>query len=616
MRWLWLPLGAGLLALVAWLVFRDTLLDQIWSAAAAKAKDKGYLLSCKERGFSGLMEVRIVGLTLTWATGSGAPAPPPRLLYIKELQAKPDLYSWLLGKPGLSKFHASGIRIQAFRLAGCNNIEGLLPSPKAHPNEVTSKKDRIQTTDPELRWYRPIRQILDRIPSDLLVQDLDGIYRTDSMNLRVQVARFSANGPRYQTTFTLNEKGWSSGTQMQVQRATLALDQWRMRGGNLEFEVQGQAPVFHAVHPRLSVDPVRVQNASGILKGRIGPDFVELDSSSTLRLHRLQSRFYARWTQGTSPAMDLRWSTAWTPSTDFLASLPRGIFRGVQGMRAKGSLRFVFSLQLEDKSPEACRFYSKLEDRGFRITQMGAVDLAKMSRPFEHLIHLNDRPVRTRILGPSDPYFAPLSQIPFTVQQAIMTGEDGDFYHHRGFYAEAFRRSIALNYRKGRFARGGSTLTMQLVKNVFLSPRKTIARKAEELLLTWIIEHQKLTSKARMMEVYLNVIEFGNNIWGIREATRYYFGKEPSELTPIESVFLAGLVPRPRVLQYLVEANGDVSTRNGHFVAIRDRFVRRGWLPPEDSNRVRVGLRMEAYRHRLPVDSTELQDLGEEDELD
>jgi membrane peptidoglycan carboxypeptidase len=245
---------------------------------------------------------------------------------------------------------------------------------------------------------------------------------------------------------------------------------------------------------------------------------------------------------------------------------------------------------------------------------MGVTNLAKMNTAFAHTVTQNGVPLRTLWVGPENPLYTPLQQIPMSMQQAIMTGEDGDFYHHQGFYPEAFRRSIAQNYRKGKFARGGSTITMQLVKNVFLNPRKTIARKAEELLITWIIENQRITSKARMIEVYLNVIEFGSNVWGIGEASRHYFGKHPSALEPIESVFLAGLVPRPRVFQNLLEPDGSVSSKNGNFIAIRNRFVRRGLLPQEDSNRVHVGLLRSVYRHLQPMDSATLaKELLEED---
>lgn len=139
---------------------------------------------------------------------------------------------------------------------------------------------------------------------------------------------------------------------------------------------------------------------------------------------------------------------------------------------------------------------------------------------------------------------------------------------------------------------------MQLVKNVFLNPRKTLTRKAEEIFITWIIENKKITSKKRMMEVYLNVIEFGNNIWGIGEASRFYFGKHPSQLTNKECVFIASLVPRPRVYQNLIQSDGSVSPSNWNFTAIQNRFIKKGLLSEGDTSRHIPTLRSK-LRHNL-----------------
>ncbi|MFM8316926.1 MAG: biosynthetic peptidoglycan transglycosylase, partial [Bacteroidota bacterium] len=182
----------------------------------------------------------------------------------------------------------------------------------------------------------------------------------------------------------------------------------------------------------------------------------------------------------------------------------------------------------------------------------------------------------------------------------VMYSEDAGFYSHKGFYLRAFRESIVQNFKKGKFARGGSTISMQLVKNVFLNHRKTLTRKAEEIFITWIIENKKITSKKRMMEVYLNVIEFGNNIWGIGEASRYYFGKHPSQLTNKECVFIASLVPRPRVYQNLIQSDGTVSPNNWNFTAIQNRFLGKGILSKDDTSRLLPTLRFKLRQNLAP----------------
>src|SRR5699024_10541060 len=127
---------------------------------------------------------------------------------------------------------------------------------------------------------------------------------------------------------------------------------------------------------------------------------------------------------------------------------------------------------------------------------------------------------------------------------------------HEGFVPKAIKASIATNFKERAFKRGGSTISMQLVKNVFLKREKTLARKVEEMLIVWLIEHNNIITKERMFEVYLNIIEWGNNVYGIGEAARYYFLKDPAQLNVGESIFLASIVPRPKSGLYRFDANG------------------------------------------------------------
>jgi membrane peptidoglycan carboxypeptidase len=99
---------------------------------------------------------------------------------------------------------------------------------------------------------------------------------------------------------------------------------------------------------------------------------------------------------------------------------------------------------------------------------------------------------------------------------------------------------------------------MQLVKNAFLSRQKTLTRKVEETLIVWMIENKHIISKSRMLEVYFNIIEWGNGVYGIGEAARYYFGKSPAELTLGESIYLASIVPKPKAGLYAFQPDGSL----------------------------------------------------------
>jgi membrane peptidoglycan carboxypeptidase len=187
------------------------------------------------------------------------------------------------------------------------------------------------------------------------------------------------------------------------------------------------------------------------------------------------------------------------------------------------------------------------------------------------------------MVGPENPNFRSLDQIPDYLKYAIMTSEDGAFYYHHGFIPDAIRESIITNLKQKRFARGGSTISMQLVKNVFLNRNKTITRKLEEMLITWLIEYERLVSKDRMLEVYLNVIETGPGVYGMTEAARYYFNKEVKNLTLAESIFLASIVPRPKAFKYSFTEEGKLQPYlENYYSLVSSKMLAKGWITPED----------------------------------
>jgi membrane peptidoglycan carboxypeptidase len=154
------------------------------------------------------------------------------------------------------------------------------------------------------------------------------------------------------------------------------------------------------------------------------------------------------------------------------------------------------------------------------------------------------------MVGPENPDFRPLDQIPAFLRNAVLISEDGAFFGHKGFLLGPIKDSIAANLREKRFVRGASTISMQLVKNLYLNRQKTIARKFEEMIITWLMEENRLVSKERMYEIYLNIIEWGPLVYGAQEAARFYFDKDVADLTLAEAIFMASIVPRPRLFMY------------------------------------------------------------------
>ena len=149
------------------------------------------------------------------------------------------------------------------------------------------------------------------------------------------------------------------------------------------------------------------------------------------------------------------------------------------------------------------------------------------------------------VVGPRNPRWTPYRAIPAALKKAVVASEDANFYSHEGVDYEAIGEAIKTDWRKGKFVHGGSTITQQLAKNLFLTREKTVIRKVKEFVLARRMDDA--LSKSRILELYLNVVELGPMVYGVGHAAHYYFGKHPSALTVRECAFLASMLPGPKI---------------------------------------------------------------------
>lgn len=148
------------------------------------------------------------------------------------------------------------------------------------------------------------------------------------------------------------------------------------------------------------------------------------------------------------------------------------------------------------------------------------------------------------VVGPKNPRWTPLKRISPYLRAAVVAGEDQKFYRHKGFDFAALREAALRDLEERRFAAGGSTITQQLAKNLYLSREKSLLRKLREALIARELERH--LSKRRILELYLNVVELGPGVWGAEHGARFYFGKGASALNPKEAAFLAAMLPGPQ----------------------------------------------------------------------
>jgi membrane peptidoglycan carboxypeptidase len=152
-------------------------------------------------------------------------------------------------------------------------------------------------------------------------------------------------------------------------------------------------------------------------------------------------------------------------------------------------------------------------------------------------------PHRPINVSPASADFISLRDVPPLFVRTLLLAEDSDFFGHRGIDLRELPRAVLTNWSRGTAARGASTITQQLAKNLFLSRDKQLGRKLEELAITFLLE--SALGKDRILEIYLNIIEWGPNLHGLRPAAHTYFGREPQELTPAQMAFLVSIIPGP-----------------------------------------------------------------------
>lgn len=253
-----------------------------------------------------------------------------------------------------------------------------------------------------------------------------------------------------------------------------------------------------------------------------------------------------------------------------LAALPAEIFPKIHGFKLDGKFAVDLSVVIDRTDLEATGVYGSVGIDGCKVLGAPeAMSAVRLDMPFDHTVLIKPGEELKLTIGPANPDFAPIAEISPHLVASLLTTEDNGFFKHRGIVPSQIREALRKNVERGYFRLGASTITMQMVKNVLLAREKTLARKLQELFLTWYLERS--LDKDRILEIYLNAIEFGPRIYGIGRAARHYFGKKAKDLTPRESAFFSSILPSPK-RRYVHFCNGAPNDRWEKYL---DRILRR-----------------------------------------
>lgn len=602
---------------------REIFLQKAIAKAKAKAK-KDYNLNVQigSAYFSGLSTVSLNDITVV-------PYQRDSLLTIRKFEVSVKLIPLVFGDIKLSEVLLENAHLNLTSIKGVKNFDFLFKKKK----DTTQQKNK---GDLSVLANNLMNQVLYKIPDNLDVKNFLVSFTSDSDRLQLLTQTARINDGRLTSTIKVNnnEATWHFAGKMHpsdkdidvslyaegkkveipmlakhhltVNFDTVTTRLQKVENSNGITRIYGSWSVRNLLisQPRLSSSNIVLPSGSIDASVFVGKNYVSLDSSSVIHIKKLTIKPYIKYQLNPVKIYTVKINTDWLNAQDVFSSLPQGMFDSLDGIQVSGKLKYHLHVFLDSSNPDDVQFESSLDNQGFKVLKYGKTDLSRLNTDFVYTPYEFGKPMPARYIGRNNPDFTPLEDISPNLRYAVMTAEDPSFYTNHGFVVESFRRSIATDIKEKKFKRGGSTISMQLVKNAFLSREKTVARKIEEILIVWVIENGNVMSKNRMLEVYFNIIEWGNNVYGIGEASHYYFGKSPSELTVGESIYLASIVPHPKTGLYSFQPDGTLRPHLvNYFNLIGKLMAGHGWTPADSSGYGFYGVKLKESLRReiMPV---------------
>ena len=595
------------LSLLLLFLFRDSILQTAIAKIENKmAADYDTKLTIDKASFDGISAVQFQEINVV-------PNNADTLFSIEKVTTKINLFKLLFGTIQLEKLEMKNGFIQLVKNKNGRNFDAFLKR-KSVDNSPSENTNYAKSA------YQLLSRVLNLIPSEMQLENL--YFRMDDMGRKValKMNKLQLKEEALSTTIdvktnSISQKWNIKGTANPREKTAdlkffnsdhtkiivpylkerfgllssfdsihLNIAKIEMESGELHIDGFSSIANLTVKHPKIASKEVVVKKALFDYRFLFGEHFMAIDSSSTIQMNEVKIHPFAEYNTEEDTIYKLRVAIPKMKAQQFITSLPKGLFSHFEGMETQGNFEYKLDYKFVKNKPKQLVFESKLTKENLRILKYGEANLSKLNSEFTYRAMENGVPQRPILVGPSNPNYTPIDQITPYLQKAVLTCEDPSFFSHRGFINDAFKQSIIKNLKTKKFSRGASTISMQLVKNVFLTREKTLSRKLEEILLVYILENNHISSKQRMLEVYFNVIEWGPNVYGIGEAANFYFSKKPADLTLKECLFLASIVPKPKKFMYEFNTDGFLKAiENKKQTFISNLMLRRGLIMPDDT---------------------------------
>ena len=268
-----------------------------------------------------------------------------------------------------------------------------------------------------------------------------------------------------------------------------------------------------------------------------------------------------------------------TRCNDVVGAIPEDVLGSLAQFEWSGNWSALTHISLDSRELETTELTIRVRNLCQFETTPRWVRVERFQEPFRHRAVEPDESVFEMRTGPGTAYWVAFADISAFLPAAVISHEDGGFYQHGGFAPWAIRDALVRNLQEGRYVVGASTISMQLAKNLYLQREKTIARKVQEVILTWWLENA--LNKDEILELYFNVIEYGPSVYGLKYAAAYYFGREPIELSPAESAFLACMLPSPKSYHVSYERGTLTRSMKNRMRRLLEHMAKRERIGPE-----------------------------------
>lgn len=596
------------LLIIVFFVFRDAILRQAIKRVSAKMeRDYNSKFSVKEASFMGFSGVSLSQIILV-------PKNADTLFNIKKMKTSVSFWHLLFGDVQLGTLEIEDGFVQLVKNKNGKNFQAFLKNDDNKTKFSSGKRDYADFA------YRIISKTLDLVPTDMMVENLSFRLYDDSIKTTIKFQKLRLVNKELETSIKIQTNTFTQRWQingfadprnkkvdiyfsnidtgaikvpylderfnLKSSFKSIRLNIQNIDKSEGELHIEGIASIDNLMinHPKIASKDVIIKKAQFDYRFLLGSDFVSIDSSSTVQFNKIKFHPFATYETESDTIYKLKVTIPRMKAQDFISSLPDGLFTHFQGMEAEGNFEYKLDFAFNKNKPNKLVFDSNLKKENLKITKYGEANLNKLNGEFIYRAIIKNVLQRSVLIGSANPNYTSLDQMSPYLQKCVLTSEDPSFFTHRGFINEAFKQSILKNIRTKKFSRGASTISMQLIKNVFLTREKTVSRKLEEILLVYLLENNRIASKERMLEVYFNIIEWGPNVYGIGEASQFYFQKNPLDLSLKECLFLATIIPKPRKFMWQFDNEGNLkSFANQQEKFLGNLMLRRGLLSVDDT---------------------------------